>query len=134
MTHSTLLAGRIGLGLLFILAGAAKLGAGYAGTQGYMAAMGVDPGLLPMVIALEIGGGLAILAGFLTRWSAVALAGFSVASGLLFHFELADPNQFNAFFKNIAIAGGFLVLAVHGAGDWSVDRLLRRQPARLAHA
>lgn len=134
MNNSALLAGRLGLALLFILAGFAKLGAGYAGTQGYMESMGIAGGLLPLVIALEIGGGLAILAGFLTRWSALALAGFSVASALIFHLDLGDANQFNAFFKNIAIAGGFLVLAAHGAGDYSLDRYLRHTPFRRAHA
>ena len=103
-------------------------------TQGYMDAMGVPGSLLPLVIALEIGGGLAVLAGLFTRWSALSLAAFSVASGVLFHFDLADANQFNSFFKNIAIAGGFLVLAAQGAGDYSLDRLLQRKPNRLAHA
>jgi putative oxidoreductase len=134
MTNATLLAGRTGLALLFILAGLAKLGGGYVATQGYMESMGIAAGLLPLVIALEIGGGLAILAGLLTRPTALALAAFSVASALIFHFELGDANQFNAFFKNIAIAGGFLLLAAQGAGAYSLDRLLQRKPARLAHA
>lgn len=134
MNHSALLAGRTGLALLFILAGVAKLGGGYAATQGYMDAMGVPGSVLPLVIALEIGGGLAVLAGLFTRWSALSLAAFSVASGVLFHFDLADANQFNSFFKNIAIAGGFLVLAAQGAGDYSLDRLLQRKRTRLAHA
>ncbi len=126
--------GRLLLASIFILSGFAKLGAGYAGTQGYMEAMGVPGSLLPLVIALEIGGGLAVLAGLFTRWSALSLAAFSVASAVLFHFDLADANQFNSFFKNIAIAGGFLVLAAQGAGDYSLDRLLQRKPNRLAHA
>ena len=126
MNNAALLAGRIGLALIFILAGYSKIG-GYEATQGYMAAMGVPGSLLPLVIGVELLGGLAVLAGLATRWSALALAGFSLASGLLFHADLADPNQFNHLFKNIALAGGFLVLAVHGAGDFSLDRLLRRQ-------
>lgn len=134
MNNAALFAGRAGLALLFILAGVGKLGAGYAATQGYMESMGIAGGLLPLVIALEIGGGLAILTGLLTRTSALALAAFSVVSALIFHFDLGDANQFNAFFKNIAIAGGFVLLAAQGAGDYSLDRLLQRKPARLAHA
>ena len=121
MNHATHLIGRIGLSAIFILSGFAKLGAGYAATQGYMEAMGVPPGLLPLVVATEILGGLFLAAGFLTRWSALGLAAFSVASALLFHLQLADPMQFAHFFKNIAIAGGFLVVAAHGAGRFSVD-------------
>jgi putative oxidoreductase len=133
MNNSALLAGRTGLALIFILSGFAKIG-GYAATQGYMEAMGVPGGLLPLVIALELGGGMAVLAGLFTRSAALALGAFSLASGFLFHFDPADANQFNSLFKNIAIAGGFVVLAAQGAGDYSLDRLLRRSPARHAHA
>jgi putative oxidoreductase len=86
-----------------------------------MEAMGVPGALLPLVILIEIGGGLAILTGTLTRWAAISLAVFSVASAFLFHFELSDQGQFINFMKNIAIAGGLLLLAAHGAGRFSVD-------------
>lgn len=129
MNQFATLLGRFGLSAIFILSGFAKLGAGYEGTQGYMEAMGVPGALLPLVIFAEIAGGLAVAAGFLTRWAAIGLAVFSVASAFLFHFQLADQMQFINFFKNIAIAGGFLVLAAHGGGSLSVDAVLqsRRQ-------
>lgn len=120
MNHSALLAGRTGLALLFILAGVAKLGGGYAATQGYMDAMGVPGSLLPLVIALEIAGGIAIAIGFRTRLVAFLMAGFSLLSGLIFHSPL-DPNEQTQFLKNLAIAGGFLLLVVHGAGRFSLD-------------
>lgn len=129
MNHLSTLAGRFGLSLIFILSGVAKLGAGYAGTQGYMEAMGVPGALLPLVILAEIGGGLAILTGTLTRWAAVGLAVFSVASAFLFHFDLGDQGQSINFMKNVAIAGGFLVLAAHGAGRFSVDGWLESRRA-----
>jgi putative oxidoreductase len=124
LSNLSVLTGRIGLSAIFILSGIAKLGAGYAGTQGYMEAMGVPSALLPLVIFAEIAGGLAILSGFLTRWAAIGLAVFSVASAFLFHFELADQMQFINFFKNVAMAGGFMVLAAHGAGAFSIDSWL----------
>ena len=125
---STLL-GRAGLSLIFLVAGYGKIAA-YAGAQQYMEAMGVPGALLPLVIALELGGGLAILSGTLTRWTALALAGFSVVSAAIFHANFADPTQSIMFMKNLALAGGFLVLAAHGAGAWSVDSWLenRRLP------
>src|SRR6187455_3387267 len=97
MNNLSTLFGRFGLSAIFILSGVAKLGAGYAGTQGYMEAMGVPGGLLPLVIAAEILGGIAIATGFLTRWAAAGLAIFSIASAFLFHFQLADQMQFINF-------------------------------------
>ena len=120
------LVGRVGLAAIFLLAGLNKIG-GYEGTQGYMASAGVPGELLPVVIFLEVVGALFLIAGFQTRITALALAGFSVLSGLLFHFNLADQMQFILFFKNLAMAGGFLVLAANGAGAWSVDAKRRSQ-------
>jgi putative oxidoreductase len=114
------LAGRAFLALIFLLSGLGKIG-GYAGTQAYMDAAGVPGKLLPLVIALEVGGALAVLAGWQTRYAALALAGFSLLAAVLFHANLADQVQMIMFLKNIAIAGGLLLLAVHGAGPWSLD-------------
>ncbi len=130
MNNLSVLLGRFGLSLIFILSGVAKI-SGYAGTQQYMEAVGVPGGLLPLVIALEVGGGLAILAGLFTRPAAIALAGFSIVSAALFHANLGDQMQFINFFKNIAIAGGFLALAANGAGAWSLDALRNRKSAGL---
>ena len=122
-------AGRFFLALIFVMSGINKI-SGYAATQGYMEAMGV-PGLLVYpVIALEIAGGLAIIAGWLTRPTALALAAFTLIAGVIFHSNFADQMQMILFMKNVAITGGLLLLAVHGAGAFSVDT---RQPAIAAH-
>ncbi len=113
------LAARIFLAALFIIAGLGKI-PGYEGTAGYMQSMGVPGMLLPLVIALEIVGGLAIAVGYRTRLAAFLLAGFTVLSGLIFHSPL-DPSEQTQFLKNLAIAGGFLLLVVHGAGRLSLD-------------
>ena len=114
------LLGRILLATLFLIAGLGKIG-GYAATQGYMEAMGVPGMLLPLVIALEVGGALAIIAGWRTRLVAFLLAGFSIVSAVLFHSALGDQVQFVMFMKNLSIAGAFLLLVARGAGDWSLD-------------
>ncbi|MBS0216517.1 MAG: DoxX family protein [Proteobacteria bacterium] len=119
------LLGRVGLSLIFIISGFGKIAA-YAGTQQYMEHAGVPGALLPLVIIAELGGGLAILGGFFTRWAALALAGFSVVSALFFHTDFADQMQQINFMKNIAMAGGFLVLFAHGAGAYSIDALRSR--------
>ena len=126
------LLGRIGLSLIFIISGWGKI-AGYAATQGYMESQGVPGALLPLVIALELGGGLAILGGFFTRWVALALAGFTLVAAFLFHANLADQMQAIMFWKNFAIAGGFLLLAANGPGALSFDEGLgRRRSGALA--
>jgi putative oxidoreductase len=77
------------------------------------------------VIALELGGGIAILLGVLTRLTALALAGFCVLSGVIFHGG-DDPMQQILLMKNLAMAGGFLVLAARGAGAFSIDARIAR--------
>lgn len=126
-----LLAGRVGLSLIFLASGAGKL-AGYAATQQYMEAMGVPGALLPLAILAELGGGLALLSGTLTRFAAIGLAVFSLTAGALFHADFADQNQMIHFMKNLTIAGGMLVLAAAGPGRYSVDALIARRRLRAA--
>lgn len=114
------LAGRILIAAIFVLSGFTKIG-GYTGTQGYMEAMGVPGALLPLVILTELGGGLLIVLGLWTRLAALALAGFSLLSAILFHANVGDQVQMIMFLKNVAIAGGFLFLFAHGAGRFSLD-------------
>ncbi|TDU26667.1 putative oxidoreductase [Panacagrimonas perspica] len=113
--------GRVLLASLFLLAGLQKIGA-YEGTAGYMASQGVPGALLPIVIALEVLGALAIIVGWKTRLFAFLLAGFSLVSAALFHFKPDDAIQMTMFLKNVSIAGGFLLLVAQGAGAYSLDR------------
>lgn len=125
MNASLTLLGRFGLALIFIISGWGKI-TGYAGTQQYMEAMGVPGALLPLVILLELGGGLAIATGLFTRWIALGMAVFSVATAAVFHANFADAAQAINFWKNVSMAGGFLVLAAHGAGAYSIDGWRKR--------
>lgn len=123
---TSLLLARILMPILFIVAGYGKI-TGYAGTQQYMEAMGVPGALLPFTILLELGGGLAILFGFLTRTTAIATAIFTLLTAFIFHTNLADGVNQLMFMKNLSIAGGCIVLAVSGPGGFSLDRLLKKQ-------
>ncbi len=121
------LAGRVLLAAMFLLSGISKI-SGYAGTQGYMESMGVPGALLPLVIALEIVGAIAVIVGLRTRLAAAGLAVFTLAAGFIFHGG-ADQMQQIMLFKNVAIAGGFLLLVARGAGDWSLDARRERLTA-----
>ncbi len=99
------------------------------GTQGYMEAMGLPGFLIYPTILFEVAAGLAIIAGFKTRYVALALAGFSLLSAFIFHSQLGDQTQFILFTKNVAIAGGFLFLVRNGAGELSLDN--RRSAAAI---
>jgi putative oxidoreductase len=121
------LVGRILLALMFVLAGFSKIG-GFAGTAGYIASVGLPAAslLAALTIVLEVGGGLAIMFGFFTRWSALALAGFTLLASVIFHAFWSMPAEQQMmqqlmFMKNISVAGGLLVLAAFGAGAISID-------------
>lgn len=116
--------GRILLSLIFVQSGLNKI-VNYAGTQGYMESAGVPGGLLPLVIAVEVAGGLAVILGWHARLAAFLLAGFSLLSGLLFHGNFADQMQMILLMKNVALAGGFLMIVSHGGGPFSVDNRKR---------
>jgi putative oxidoreductase len=125
MKDFSLLLGRVLIAHVFILAGLQKISQ-FDTTQGYMASQGVPGNLLWLVILLEVGGGLAVVLGWQTRLAATALAAFSIAAALIFHWDFANQMQAIMFMKNMAIAGGFLFLAAWGPGDLSVDNLRSR--------
>ena len=135
MEKSATLVGRILLAHIFLLSGISKI-SGYEATAGWMDAMGVPGILLPLVIALEIGGGLALIVGWQTRLAATALAGFSVVTALIFHANLADQMQMIMFMKNFAIAGGLFYITAFGAGTLSLDahRAQKREEAHRGHS
>ncbi len=120
MEKTATLIGRVLLAHIFLLSGITKIG-GYAATAGWMEAMGVPGALLPAVILLEVGGGLALILGWQTKLAALALAGFSIIAALIFHNNFADQMQMIMFMKNFAMAGGLLYVAAFGAGAWSLD-------------
>jgi putative oxidoreductase len=125
LNNLALLVGRIMLAAMFVLGGASKIG-GYAATQGYMAAMGVPGAVLPLVIIVELIGGLLIVAGYQVKIASVLIGGFTLLAAVLFHSAADQVNQI-MFMKNIAIAGGFAALFAAGPGAWSVEGLLGKK-------
>jgi putative oxidoreductase len=127
LQSTTVLVGRILLGLIFVLSGFAKI-SGFDGTAGYIASKGLPlPQLVAaLTIVVELGGGLALIAGLYTRQVVVVLAGFTLLAGVIFHnfWAMPEPEQMAQqinFMKNLSIAGGMLVLAAFGPGRLSLD-------------
>ena len=114
-----LLAGRILLALMFLISGAPMI-LSPGGFAGYMGSLGMPAPMLVtwLVIALKVLGGIAVMVGFKTRWAAYGLAAFCVATAFIGHW---GADQAAIFWKNFAVAGGFLVLAAAGPGAFSVD-------------
>ena len=123
-------AGRVLLAALFIYEAIVKL-RGYDLAVQYAAAYGVPSILLPLAIAVELGGGTLIVVGLLTRLAAFMLAGFCLLTAVIFHTKLSDTNQVLHFGKDIALAGAFLFVVGRGPGRFSIDAWLahKREPA-----
>jgi putative oxidoreductase len=126
-TSLPILAARVLLSLIFMLAGFSKL-TGLEGTTAYIASKGLP---MPTVLALASGllellAGLAVAVGFKARIAAAVLAAFTLVASVLFHNFWAMPadqvmvNQL-MFMKNLAIVGGLLLVSAYGAGPVSVD-------------
>jgi len=119
-------AGRLLIGLPFAMSGLGKLGA-YGLTTGMIGAAGLPlpPLAFAVAVAVELGGGILLIAGFRTRLVAAALVLFSLATAVSFHSNFADQNQMIHFLKNVMIAGGLLQIAAFGAGALSIDNRAR---------
>ena len=122
------LLGRILLAAMFVISGFGKI-TGFEGTAGYIASKGlpVPQVLAAIAILIEFAGGLAIVAGWKTRWAALAFIVFLIVITPIFHaFWAVPPEQVMAqkinFMKNCSIVGGMLLLFAFGPGRYSVDK------------
>ncbi len=116
----TLLAGRLLLALIFVHEGSVLL-LHFDATVKTMALLGISLPLVVATIGLQIGAGLSVGLGLLTRLGAISLGLFCLATATLFHTNLANHNELLHFEKDLAIAGGMFILAVVGAGSLSFD-------------
>src|ERR1035437_607446 len=121
------LAARMLMALLFLPEGIDKIRE-FSGTAGYIAAAGLPlPELgVALAIVVEVGGSLVLLVGFQARWGALGMAMVTVALGFFFHKFWAVPLdqamlEHIMFFKDMAIAGGLLMIVAFGPGSWSFD-------------
>jgi putative oxidoreductase len=120
--------GRVLIGLPLAMSGLGKLAA-YGPTTAMIVAAGLPlpPLAYAVAVALELGGGLLLIAGYQVRPVAIALALFCFATAVSFHDNFADKNQMIHFLKNVMMAGGLLQIAAFGAGALSLDHRLSKR-------
>ena len=125
MTNVADLVGRILISALFLLNGIFKI-SNYDGTIGWMESFGMPGILLIPAIILEIAGPVLIIIGYKTKLAAGLLSLFCIATAFIFHNDFANQMQLTSFLKNIALAGGFLILFVNGAKGFSLDNKFKK--------
>ena len=119
------LIGRILISALFLLNGIFKI-SNYDGTIGWMESFGMPGILLIPAIILEIAGPVLIIIGYKTKLAAGLLSLFCIATAFIFHNDFGNQMQLTSFLKNIALAGGFLILFVNGAKCFSLDNKFKK--------
>ena len=115
--------GRIFLATIFLINGVEKI-FHYEGTIQYMENFDVPGNLIIPAIIVEILFPILLIIGYQTKFSALILSLFTLTLAVIFHTDFSDQMQLISFLKNIAIAGGFLIIFVRGAGKYSIDNKL----------
>ena len=128
LTGGVDLLGRLMLAALFLNDGWTVVN-NYGATAEYLSQFGVPPLMLIPALILQVVGGLLVAVGWNTRLAALALSFFCISTALIFHNQFGDSNEEIQFWKDLAIAGGFLILAAHGAGTFSLDSYLKKATA-----
>jgi putative oxidoreductase len=126
--------GRLLIGLPFVMSGLSKI-ANYAGTIALIKSTALPlpaPLAYAGAIAVEIGCGLLMAAGYQTRAAAGILSLFCLTTAVFFHTNFGDPNQIFHFIKNLVMTGGLLQVVTYGAGTLSIDSRLSRTRAPAA--
>jgi len=121
---------RVLLALIFVLSGISKLGA-IAATSAHMASAGIpySNDLVWGAVALELGGGILLIVGLLTRLVGLAFFFYALVLAVIFHAYwtlsgAAAHSQYSIFYEHIAIMGGMLYVVAFGAGPYSIDAMI----------
>ena len=122
--HIVEIIGRIFLSAIFLINGVVKI-FNYEGTIQYMENFNVPGYLIIPAITVEILFSILLIIGYQTKFSALVLLLFTLALAIIFHTDFSNQMQLMSFLKNIAIAGGFLIIFVYGPGKYSIDHKLK---------
>ena len=122
--HIVEILGRILLSAIFLINGIGKI-FNYEATIQYMENFDVPGYLIIPAITVEILFPILLILGYYTKFSALVLSLFTLALAVIFHTDFSNQMQLMSFLKNIAIAGGFLIIFVYGPGKYSLDHKLK---------
>ena len=122
--HIVEILGRLLLSAIFLINGIGKI-FNYEGTIQYMKNFDVPGYLIIPAITVEILFPILLILGYYTKFSALVLSLFTLALAVIFHTDFSNQMQLMSFLKNIAIAGGFLIIFVYGPGKYSIDHKLK---------
>ncbi len=121
MTHFIDLLARIFISSVFLVSGYNKI-MNYESTVNFMEGFGIPGLLLWPTIVFEIVLPILVIIGYKTQIATILLAVFCIATALIFHFDFSNQMQIVALLKNFGLAGGFLLIALHGPKEFSMDR------------
>ena len=125
MSNLVDLISRIFLALVFLLNGYSKI-TNIDGTIGWMEMYGLPGFFIYPAILLEFIAPVLLIIGYQVRLMSVALGLFCLATALIFLRDFADPMTLTNFLKNVALAGGFFILAINGPKEFSIDHRISK--------
>ena len=120
MSNLVDLLSRIFLSLVFLVNSYSKM-TNIDGTIGWMEMYGLPGIFIYPAIVLELVAPILLIIGYYVRLSSIALGLFCLATAVIFLNDFADPMTLTNFLKNIALAGGFFILAINGPKEFSLD-------------
>ena len=122
--HIVELVGRIFLSALFLIEGFGKI-SNQENVIMYMEDYGVPGILFVPATVLEILFPLLLIVGYKTKWAASVMALFTFTVAIIFHTDFSEGMQMIFFLKDLAIAGGFMIVLVYGPGKISLDHYFK---------
>ena len=125
MTKSVDLISRLFLSLVFLINSYSKT-TNIDGTIGWMEMYGLPGFFIYPAIILELVAPILLIVGYQVRLSSIALGLFCLATAIIFLRDFADPMTLTNFLKNVALAGGFFILAINGPKEFSIDHRISK--------
>ena len=125
MTNLVDLISRIFLSLVFLINSYSKM-TNIDGTIGWMEMYGLPGFFIYPAIILELIAPILLIFGYQVRLSSIALGLFCLATAIIFLRDFADPMILTNFLKNVALAGGFFILAINGPKEFSIDHRISK--------
>tara|TARA_Y100000590_G_scaffold444330_1_gene574934 strand:- start:653 stop:1045 length:393 start_codon:yes stop_codon:yes gene_type:complete len=112
--------GRLLIAALFLIEGFGKIHI-QEDVIMYMEAYGVPELLFVPALVIEILFPILLIVGYKTKWVAAVLALFTFTVAVIFHTNFNEDMQLISFLKDLAIAGGLIIVICNGSGKFSLD-------------